>query len=262
MNFTRISKISSCRASLVIGAMLALAAAVAAQVQTTTDTQHGTPTKEVTVVRGEVERVSGNNVWVKMDDGQIRHFANIPDSTRVTVDGKELGVRDLRPGMKLEHTTITTTTPRTVTTVQSVTGKVFHVSPPKNVILTMENGENQQFTVPDGQKFTINGEETDVWKLKKGMKVTATKVTEVPETVVERERKLTGTMPPPPPPIPADTPILIARVITIPSAAAATVPATPSAPAELPKTGSRVPLIGLLGLLLTGSSLGFRLIRR
>ena len=261
MNFTRIVKISRCRASLVIGTMFALAVGTAAQVQTTTDTQHGTPTQKVTVVRGEVERVSGNNVWVKMEDGQIRHFANVPDSTRVTVDGKELGVRDLQPGMKLERTTITTTTPRTVTTVQTVTGKVFHVSPPKRVILTMENGENQQFTVPDGQKFTIDGQETDVWKLKKGMKVTATKVTEVPETVVEHERKLTGTMPPPPPPIPADnTPILIA-VITIPGPAPAA-PAAAPAPAELPKTGSPVPLIGLLGLLLTGFSLGFKLIRR
>lgn len=260
MNFATTSKIIGRRASLVIGAMLALTVAVAAQVQTTTDTKHGTPTKEVTVLRGEVERVSGNNVWVKMEDGQIRHFANIPDSARVTVDGKQLGVRDLQPGMKLERATITTTTPRTVTTVQTVTGKVFHVSPPKNVILTMENGQNQQFTVPDGQKFTIDGQETDVWKLKKGMRVTATKVTEVPETVIDRERRLTGSMPPPPPPVPADTPILIASVVAAPSPAPA--PATPAAPAELPKTGSPLPLIGLLGLLLTGSSVGFRLIRR
>jgi LPXTG-motif cell wall-anchored protein len=260
MNFTTTGKIIGCCASLVFGVMLAFTVAVAAQVQTTTDTKHGTPTKEVTVLRGEVERVSGNNVWVKMEDGQIRHFANIPDSARVTVDGKELGVRDLQPGMKLERTTITTTTPRTVTTVQKVTGKVFHVSPPKNVILTMENGQNQQFTVPDGQKFTIDGHETDVWKLKKGMRVTATKVTEVPETVIDRERRLTGSLPPPPPPVPADTPILIASVVAAPSPAPAA--ATPAAPAELPKTGSPLPLIGLLGLLLTGSSVGFRLIRR
>jgi LPXTG-motif cell wall-anchored protein len=259
MKSNRTGKAYRFRASLVTGAIFALTVAAAAQVQTTTDTKHGTPTKEVTVVRGEVERVSGNNVWVKMGDGQIRHFANIPESTRVTVGGKELGVRDLQPGMKLEHTTITTTTPRTVTTVQKVTGKVFHVNPPKTVILTMENGENQQFTVPDGQKFSINGEETDVWKLKKGMQVTATKVTEVPETVIDRQRKLTGSMPPPPPPVPADTPILIARA-EAPAAPAATPTAT--APAELPKTGSPVPLIGLLGLLLTGSSLSFRFIRR
>lgn len=257
MNVTTIGKITVYRASFVIGAMLAFTVVAAAQVQTTTNTEHGTPTKEVTVVRGEVERVSGNNVWVKMEDGQIRHFANIPDSTRVSVDGKELGVRDLQPGMKLEHTTITTTTPRTVTTVQKVTGKVWHVTPPKSVILTMENGQNQQFAVPDGQKFTINGQETDVWKLKKGMQVTATKVTEVPETVIDRQRKLTGSMPPPPPPVPADTPILIA-VVAAPSPA----PAAPAAPAELPKTGSPVPLIGLLGLLITGSSVVFRLIKR
>jgi len=36
--------------------------------------------------------------------------------------------------------------------------------------------------------------------LKKGMKISATKVVEVPETVVAQQRKVTGSSPPPPPP--------------------------------------------------------------
>lgn len=232
--------------------------AITAQVQTTTNTTEGTATQEVKVDRAVVEHVSGNDVWVKMEDGTVRHIAHVSDSTRINVDGKEIGVHELKPGMKLERTITTTTTPRTVTTVQTVTGRVWHVTPPKSVILTLENGQNQQFSVPDGTKFTINGQERDVWHLKKGMTVSATKVVEAPETVVEHQRQLTGTAPPPPP-MPADTPVLI----VIAKAQPAPAPAAPAAePAALPKTGSSLPLIGLLGLLFTSTSLCLRLVRR
>ena len=56
-----------------------------------------------------------------------------------------------------------------VTTIQTVTGKVWHVTPPLIVILTLENNENQAFKIPDGQKFMVDGTETDAWGLKKGM---------------------------------------------------------------------------------------------
>lgn len=232
--------------------------ALTAQVKTTTSTTAGNPTKEVKVDRAVVEYVSGNDVWVKMEDGTVRHISHVSESARINVDGREIGIHELKPGMKLERTITTTTTPQTVTTVQTVTGKVWHVAPPKTVILTLENGENQQFTVPDGQKFTINGQETDVWHLKKGMTVSATKVVEVPETVVAHQRQLTGSAPPPPPPLPSDAPVLIAKAEPTPAPAAA-----PAAePAALPKTGSPLPLIGLLGLLFTSTSLCLRLVRR
>jgi hypothetical protein len=38
-----------------------------------------------------------------------------------------------------------------------VTGKVWHVSPPSSVILTLEDGTNQSFKIPKGQKFTSMG---------------------------------------------------------------------------------------------------------
>jgi len=73
--------------------------------------------------------------------------------------------------------------------------------------------------------------------------------------VVEHEKQLTGSMPPPPPPPPADAPILIAQ--------AAPAPAPPSAaPAELPKTGSVLPLIGLLGCISFLSSIGLGILRK
>jgi hypothetical protein len=220
-----------------------LSFSMAAQVQTETKTTQGTPTQEVTVERGEVVAVSGNDLVVKMEDGSLRNFLDVPESARVTVDGKELGIHDLKPGMKLERTLTVTTTPQTITTVQKVTGRVWHVSPPNTVILRLEDNSTQQFTVPKNQKFTINGEETDVWGLKKGMVVTATKVVEEPTTVVEQKRQVTGSMPPPPPSPPADVPILIAVITPTPDLGQA--PA--AAQAELPKTASIFPLVGLLG---------------
>jgi len=103
---------------------LAFALSMNAQVRTETNTTAAQPSHNVTIERGEVAYVSGNELVVKMEDGTIRHFANVPESARVTVDGQELGIHSLKPGMKLERTTIVTTTPNTITTVKSVTGTV------------------------------------------------------------------------------------------------------------------------------------------
>src|SRR5204862_1197028 len=134
--------------------------------------------KEFKVDRAVVEHVSGNDVWVKMEDGQVRHIGHVAENARISVDGREVGVHELKPGMKLERTIATTTTPRTVTTVQKVTGKVWNVMPPDSVILTLENGKNQQFKIPKGQKFNVDGQEVDAFALKKGMRVSATKIVE------------------------------------------------------------------------------------
>ena len=85
-------------ALLAAGALGTLAIPICGQVQTDTSVTHGPASKMVTVERGEVVSVVGNDLFVKMDDGQIRHFPNVPESTKVNVDGKELGIHDLKPG--------------------------------------------------------------------------------------------------------------------------------------------------------------------
>ena len=89
-----------------------------AQVQTEQSTEAGQATKQVTVEKGTVVAVSGNDLVVKMADGTLRHFPNVPESARVDVDGKELGIHDLKPGMTLQRTITTTTTPKVITTTQ------------------------------------------------------------------------------------------------------------------------------------------------
>src|SRR3954451_9712592 len=153
-------------ALLATAALSVFTFALGAQVQTQSAEKTGQAAKETKVERAEVVYVSGNDLVVKMEDGEIRHFPNIPESARVSVEGKELGIHDLQPGMKLQRTITTTTTPRMVTTVQSVTGKVWQVTPPNSLILTLEDGSNQQFKIPKGQKFTVNGQQTDAFGLK------------------------------------------------------------------------------------------------
>ena len=194
---------------LVTGTLgLAFAVQTGAQVQTTTKTTPGESSYNVTVNRGEVYAVDGNDLVVKMEDGTFRHFPDIPESARATVDGKQLGIHDLKPGMKLQRKITTTTTPMIVTTIQTVTGKVWHVNPPRSVILTLEDNTNQEFKIPKDQKFNVDGQMVDAFALRKGMKVSATKIVEVPSVVSSEQQSVTGTTPqaPPPPSVTGTTP--------------------------------------------------------
>jgi hypothetical protein len=239
------------RLSLAAGILgFAFAVQTGAQVQTTKTTTAGQSSHKVTVNRGEVYAVDGNDLIVIMEDGTYRHFPNIPESARATVDGKQLGIHDLKPGMKLQRTITTTTTPMIVTTIQTVTGKVWYVNPPNSVILTLEDNTNQQFKIPKDQKFNVDGQMVDAFALRKGMKVSATKIVEVPTVVASEQQSVTGTTPHltpapqevgakevtekpqhvtgtvPPSPVP-DAPLLVAEGAPTPAPAE-----TPAAPAQ------------------------------
>jgi len=239
-----------------------------AQVQTTKTEKHGEATREVTVERGEIVYVNGNTIVVRMESGSLREFDNIPATVTFMVDGKPVHITDARVGMKLEKQTVRITRPKVVTTVETVTGKVWHVSPPNHLILTLENGQNQKFTIPKGQKFTVDGVETDAFALKKGMTVSAQRITEVPETVIEHEVKLSGTAPPTPAAPTPGVPILIVTAQPTPPVEVAEATDTKSpatdepAPKKLPATASELPLIGVMGVLFCGLSLTATTIRK
>ncbi|HXY50322.1 MAG TPA: hypothetical protein VEI01_12780 [Terriglobales bacterium] len=188
---------------------ITLALTANAQVKTETKVEEGLASQTVKVETAEVAYVSGHDLIVKTPDGELRHFPNVSDDKTVTVAGKELTIHDLKPGMQLKRTTITTTTPRMITTVRTVTGKVWRISPPNSLILTLEDGTNQSFNIPTGQKFNVDGQETDAWGLKEGMNISATAITETPETVVSEEVARRGTLPSPTPQLPTQGAILL-----------------------------------------------------
>ena len=239
-----------------------LASTAAAQMpQTATQETKGAATVTSEKMSGEVVMVEGDTVIVKMSNGDLRTFANVPESRRATIDGKEVGVRDLKPGTKLSATITKTETPITVRTTTVGTGRVAFVSG-STVILTLPNGENKQYKVKPDYKFNINGKPASVYQLRQGMTVSAEKIVEEPKVEIATDTKVVGQAPPAPKPAPTAA---AATPAPAPAPAAAPAPvaaAAPAAPAKLPKTASPLPLAGLLGGLFVAISGALRMRRR
>ena len=238
--------------------------------KTTTEKIHGAATAKTEQLRGTVIAVEGNHLAVKMSTGGIRTF-DVPDERRFVIDGKELRVNELEPGTRLAATVTTTTTPVTERTTTVGTGKVWYVAG-TTVILTLPNNENRQYKVKNDYKFMVNGQPATVFDLRKGMVVSAEKIVEEPRTEIASNVAVTGSAPPKPAPVrtevarapePKPSPAPRPAPVAAPAPAPAPPPAAVEAePAELPKTGSPVPLFGLGGMLLMGASLALRSARR
>jgi LPXTG-motif cell wall-anchored protein len=262
----RRASIGFCAIILAFTVSAGIAAAQPTTTQSSAKTGAATTTSQM---EGTVLAVDGNNVIVKMSTGEIRHIV-ASESQRALIDGKQVAARDLQVGTKLKATVTTTKTSVMDRTVTVGTGKVFYVAPP-SVILTLPNGENRQYTVKDDYRFVVEGKPATVFDLRKGMRVSAEKIVEEPRIVLTANTVVTGELPPPiktvSSPVPQAAPV--SKPAPAPVRAAAPVPAraaepapAPAAPAELPKTGSPLPLIGLAGALLTAFSLSLRALRR
>jgi len=204
---------------------------------------------------GKVVAVDGNHVIIKMSTGETKEF-DVPDDFTATVDGKEVGVKDLKPGTVLTRSITTTTEPKTVYTTTVKNGTVWYASG-TTVILTGADGKNRKYdNVPDWIKFEHNGKPVDLNELRKGMKVSATMVTESQSQVVTTTPGgVSGETPAEPAPAAAPAPASASE----PATAAAPAMTTPSAPAEghhkkLPKTADNYGLLVLLGLSLVAVS--------
>jgi hypothetical protein len=232
--------------------LLCLFTVAIAQQTTTQETTPGQAATQVTVRSGEVVAVDGNKLFVKMEDGQVKEF-DVPPEAKFNVDGREVSVDQLTPGTKLTQSIQTTTTPQTVKTVTTIKGRVWHVSPPSSIILTLADGTNREYHIPKGQKFDVNGQQVDAFALKKGMNIDATVTREVPETVVSEQRSVTGQAPPAPEP-PKETAQAQPAPEPAPAPQATEQPAEQPAKKEaLPQTASPLPLLALVGGFLLGA---------
>lgn len=250
------------QAAVAIACALLATGARAQDTSTSNAAQTGQPTVTTDVTSATVVYVSGNDLVIRTSDGQVKNLV-VADDRTVNVDGKDLTVHDLRPGMRLTRTITTTTTPHTVTTVRTVKGKVFFPQPPDAVILTLPDGTNKRYNIPKGQMFNVDGKDVDAFGLRKGMVISATVVTEAPETVAKVATTVTGTPAPAPPP-PATPPPQQVLLIEVPVYRAAPQPqpqAQPTVAQNLPKTASYLPLIGLLGAMMVGLA-ALRLVSR
>ena len=145
------------------------------------------------VLSGVVDYVEGNDLSVRMSSGALRLF-HVPEGRRFLIDGKEISIRELKPGTVLTVTVTTTTTPANQRTTTIATGKVWHVSG-RTVIVTLPNGANRMYTVEDSYRFTVEGKPASVYDLRKGMIIAAQGIVEEPMTAISTATQVVGQAP-------------------------------------------------------------------
>jgi len=173
---------------------LSLAAAVAAQGTQTKETLPGPPGSEMTVqVKGQLVAKGSNWLIAKDQAGGFKVYGVQP-GRKAIIDGVPKTLDQLQLGTMLTSTATTTVTPVINRTTTITKGTVFWASP-TSVIVTLENGENKQYEVPEGFKFNVGGKEVSAMDLRSGMKLTATRIVEEPAQVITQDVVVTGTVP-------------------------------------------------------------------
>jgi len=180
----------------VLAGLLVLASAGNLHAQATS--QSRTPESGIQVttsqLTGTVVVVDGNHLVARMQpDNSYRVFDVVP-GRKFMIDGQSKLIGDLKPGTTLTATVVTKTQPITVRTTTLTNGTVLFVSG-NNVVLTLENGQSREYIVPDDFKFVVDGKPAGVKDLRKGLKVSATKIVEQPTTEISEETMVSGKAP-------------------------------------------------------------------
>ncbi len=240
-------------------AVVCVTAAVSLAQQTSTSTETKT---------FEILAVDGNRLDVRLPEGTKE--LTVPDDFRFDVNGQQLSVSELKPGMKgtATITTRTTVTPVTVTEVKN--GTVLQRS--GSTLIVRTGNDTKMFTQGDvdkrGVKIMRGGQPAQLSDFREGDRLTATIITSGPphvmtekevQATVPHAAATTGGTPAAPtaqaPPAPTTPPV--------PSAATTPPSHAPSEEGKtLPKTASSRPLLGLASVLSLVVGLALTLRRR
>lgn len=235
---------------LCVAALVAGTSGIAgAQTKSQTDATYVEGYYVIEVVNATVVAVYGNFLVLQRENGEVYEY-EVPEDWRFNVDGRKLRASELKPGTKLTAQVKTTTTEKQVRTVTVRTGEVVHVQG-RTVIVRGPEGV-KKVRVPKDFVFFVDGKPKKVSELRKGMKIAATIVSDAPPEVLTEQdlaSEIRGTAPP-------------ERIASTPPTKPAPQQAAARLPAQLPKTASRLPLIGLLGLASLFFGAALALIRR
>jgi len=232
------------------GALVCLATVTTLAQQTSTTSE----TKNFRIIA-----VDGNQLVVSLPEGTRE--LTVPADFQFTVDGKNLSLSELKPGMQgtATITTRTTATPVTVTEVKNGT-----VMQALGTSITVRTDEDiKMFTQSDidkrGIKIMRDGKPAGVSDFRVGDRLSATIITTMPPRIVT-EREVQATLARPAAPAPAPAPAPAATAGAAPSPAPA--PTTGVQERELPSTASPLPIVGLIGLASLAAGLGLTIRRR
>jgi len=184
--------------------------------------------------------VSGDDLVLKASDGKLLNYSVAP-GTKFMVGGKEATLAELKPGAKLTKEVATGFDPKIVSSVQVVKGKVFAVTPPDAVTLSLAEGI-KELAVQAGTKFMVGGKPVSMDELKTDMMVEATIVTTIAD---DAKPEVANAAAPATPPMAGS--LLVAKTLG-------------SGESTVPEAGTQLPLYGALGAGLM--ALGFALLYR
>jgi hypothetical protein len=223
--------------------MAALIAAIASMAPATAFAQSSATTTTQRVKTGVVQSVYGNHVVVQEADG-LHEYA-VPEGYKFQMNGQDLTVADLKPGMKINATINEKVTIQDVVSTQVISGQVMQVAP-GGFVVKDPKGELKSYNNKDaaGNDLTLvrNGQEVAFSDIKVGDRLNATIVTKYPPQKITQRSVVSDVTPapqPPPAPAAAAPPVLAQR-------------------ATLPKTGSPLPLVGLLAGIALATALVLR----
>jgi hypothetical protein len=221
----------------------------------------------------EVVAVEGNTLVVRLPEGTRE--ITVANDFRFTVDGQQLSVQQLKPGMA-GTATITTTTRSTPVTVTEVKNGTVVQSGGASIIVRTDEGF-KMFTQSDvdkrGVKIYRAGRPAGVSDFRNGDQLSAVIVTSMPPRVVSQQ-EVNATLaasgaaagagtgaaaPRAPAGASAGSP---AGTSGAASASAGSSGATASGRRTLPKTASPLPLLGLIGGLSLFAGAGLTIRRR
>ena len=158
------------------GALVCLTAAVSSA-QTTTETK-----------KFQVISVDGNQLVVKLPEGTRE--ITVPEGFHFTVDGKQLTVGELKPGMAGTATITTKTTVVPVTVTEVKNGVVMQNM--GSSILVKTDGGMKMFSQGDmdkrGVKIMKDGKLVDISELRANDQLTATIVTSKPPRIMTEKQ--------------------------------------------------------------------------
>lgn len=183
------------RRAFAIGVLaLSLAATLSAQTTQTKETAAAGAPKVTTVeVKGEVV-TTGSSWLIAKNAAGAYHVYSVKAGRKFVIDGAEKTLAQLQPGTMLTARVTTTETPLVTRTTKITKGEVFWASP-GTVIVRLEDGESKEYEVPPDFKFDVEGKQLSAMELKPGMKLTATRIVEVPHSSITENTVVTGTAP-------------------------------------------------------------------
>ena len=228
--------------SRIAACVLSLAFGPAALAQATGATTTESVAQKSRNISGVVETVAGNKVVLREADGL--HEYTPPAGFKFQLDGRDVGVDEIKPGMSINAVVTDKVITRRVTVTNIESGTVAQVAP-GGIVLKDQNGDLKSYNFKDKAGndiyFVRDGKEVPLRSVKVGDRLSGTFVTTLPAQQISQRSA-------------------VARA-TEPSAAPEPAVVAAATPRALPKTASPLPLVGLLAALSAGIALTLRAAR-